>query len=132
MNTKSTASSHNPHGTGCASGSCHRAGAPLFSIDPNALYSREALVQALAGIVDLDRFLMRLGPRKVFKSAYWGGDLIRAMEEAGEIGEGEPGAGQAGAPDVDVVEIGQPSRSKTHSGDRYPMGVEPLDPNAIN
>ncbi len=132
MNTKSTASCHHPHGTGCASESCHRPGAPVFAIDASTLYSREALSKALAGIVDLDRFLMRLGPRKVFKSAYWGGDLIRAMEQAGEIGEGEPEPGQAGAQDVDVVEIGQASRSKAHSVDRYPMGVEPLDPNAID
>ena len=95
------------------------------------LYSREALVEALAGIVDLDRFLMRLGPRKVFKSAYWGGDLIRAIEQAVELGDDGAESRRGGFPGVGVIDIGGPAQAGKNRGDQYPPGVAPIDPKAI-
>lgn len=63
---------------------------PTFHIDPNALYSREALEAELEGIIEIETFLLRVQPRKRFKRAYWGQDLIDGMNTSGLIGDVEP------------------------------------------
>lgn len=51
----------------------------MFEIKPNALYSREDLERELEGIMDVETFLQRIRPRKRYKSAWWGQDLIDAL-----------------------------------------------------
>ena len=53
----------------------------MFRINPNCLYSKADLAEALEGLMSLDTFLLRLpkGYRKPFKAAYWGADLIAAI-----------------------------------------------------
>jgi len=51
----------------------------VFRIDPHTLYSREAPEQALDGLMDVQSFPQRINPRKRYKSAWWGQDLIDAL-----------------------------------------------------
>lgn len=55
----------------------------MICIDPNALYTREDLRQLLedAGI-DVDVFIARLRPRKVFRRLFWGQDLLDGLRAA--------------------------------------------------
>jgi len=57
--------------------------------------------------------------------------LIDALGKVSEIGKGEPRAGNASVPELDIAGLAEPSQSKTQSSDRYPEGVEPLDPKVI-
>ena len=52
----------------------------MFRIDPNALYSSEDLDRELEGLMDAKTFLLRINPRKRYKSAWWGQDLIDALD----------------------------------------------------
>lgn len=61
---------------------------PVFRIDPAALYSPEALEHQLRGIMCLNTFLNRVQPKKRFKGAYWGADLIEAIGEVPVLGDG--------------------------------------------
>jgi len=51
----------------------------MFRIDPNALYSSEDLDRELEGLMDAKTFLLRINPRKRYKSAWWGQDLIDSL-----------------------------------------------------
>ena len=51
----------------------------MFHIDPNSLYTLEDLERELAGIMSVETFLMRMSPRRRYKSAWWGQDLIEAL-----------------------------------------------------
>ena len=55
----------------------------MIRIEPNCLYSRADLAAMLepAG-VDVDHFIARLRPRKVFKQLYYGADLLKALDAA--------------------------------------------------
>ncbi len=52
----------------------------MFKIDPNTLYSKDDIQRELGDSLDVDTFLNRLQPRKVFKSLYRGKDLLDAWE----------------------------------------------------
>ena len=55
----------------------------MIEIKPNALYSRSDLAAMLepAG-VDVDHFINRLKPRKVFKMLWTGEDILAALRSA--------------------------------------------------
>jgi len=55
----------------------------MIEIKTNCLYSRSDLTDMLepAG-VDVDHFISRLRPRKVFKQLYYGADLLKALDAA--------------------------------------------------
>jgi hypothetical protein len=61
--------------------------APVFRIDPNGLYSVEALAAELDGLMTLETFLTRTRPKKRFKSAWFGQDLLDAVNATPFIGE---------------------------------------------
>ena len=53
----------------------------MIRIDPHALYTRADLTTMLDGSgVDVDHFIARLRPRKVFKCLFFGRDLLQALE----------------------------------------------------
>ncbi len=95
---------------------------PIFRIERDVLYSRAALAEALQGLVDVDRFLMRLRPRKVFKNCYLGADLIRALEVAKPIGDDEE------TEPLTVRNGIRPGQSRR----RVPKGLSPLDPSSYS
>lgn len=95
---------------------------PVFKIERDTLYSRAALADALAGLIDLDRFLMRLRPRKIFKNCYLGADLLRALDEAKPIGEDDE------AEPLTVRNGSRPGQSRR----RVPKGLTPLDPRSYS
>ena len=67
----------------------------MFEINPHALYSRQDLIEGLKPMgIDADGWLARLQPLRRFRRAYWGWDLIRAVEDAAELSV----AGQAKIP----------------------------------
>jgi len=51
----------------------------VFRINPHTLYSREDLERELQGLMDVATFLQRINPRKRYKAAWWGEDLIAAL-----------------------------------------------------
>lgn len=58
----------------------------MLALDPNALYSKEDLAALLTPFgLSVDAFLDRVRPRKVFKSVYFGKDLLAALERAPAI-----------------------------------------------
>ncbi len=60
----------------------------MIRIEPNCLYSRADLAAMLepAG-VDVDHFIARLRPRKVFKMVWLGEDLLAALRTAPALAE---------------------------------------------
>lgn len=103
--------------------------AQSFCIVPNCLYSLAALESALAGIVDIDRFLARIKPRKCFKSAYWGRDLIQALDQAPDMDEVErPHAVQNELLAIDIHQIANRKAEAAASIEKCPAGLEPLNP----
>ena len=56
-------------------------------INPDTFYTKVALERALAGVVSVKRFLLRVRPPQKFKGVYWGADLIEAIAVAPSLGE---------------------------------------------
>ncbi|MBI3736139.1 hypothetical protein HY256_06465 [Candidatus Sumerlaeota bacterium] len=52
---------------------------PAFKIDAATLYSRSALASALDGLCDVDFFIARLKPKKIFRSCWLGQHLLDAL-----------------------------------------------------
>ena len=80
---------------------------------------------AWAGLMDVETFLSRTQPKKRFKSAWWGEDLIQAVNSAPALGEGKP-AEVAPA----LGPIGK-ARRATSPTPGVPIGLERIDPGAI-
>ena len=60
----------------------------MMEIKPNALYSRADLAKMLRDSgIDVDTFVGRLKPRKVFKALYYGADLLKALDAAPALKE---------------------------------------------
>ena len=60
----------------------------MFEIRHNALYTRSDLVEALAPLgIDPDGWIGRIRPAKRFRQAWWGRDLIDAIEAAPALNE---------------------------------------------
>ena len=58
-------------------------GEKAFSIDPDTIYSREALAEGLAPLgIDVDHFIRRTRPRRVFRMGWLGSDILTAIREA--------------------------------------------------
>jgi hypothetical protein len=63
----------------------------MIVIHRDALYSRSDLASLLEPLgIDPDTFISRLKPRKVFRSAWWGADLIKAIEQAPSLPQMPP------------------------------------------
>lgn len=63
----------------------------MIRIDPHSLYSRSDLEEMLRPLgIDPDGFIGRLKPRKRFRLAWWGEDLIEAIRRAPELSEPVP------------------------------------------
>lgn len=59
----------------------------MVRIDPDTLYSRGDLAEVLAPLgIDPDFFVARIKPRKVFRSAFLGSDLLEAIRRADPLG----------------------------------------------
>jgi len=60
----------------------------LIRLEPNALYSRADLAELLKPLgIDADGFISRLKPIKRFRMAWWGTDLIQAIEKVSPLKE---------------------------------------------
>ena len=60
----------------------------MIRIERDCLYSRADLSEMLNGSgIDVDTFIARLKPRKVFKALYYGADLLKALDEAPALKE---------------------------------------------
>ena len=60
----------------------------MIEIRPHALYSRSDLALMLEGTgVNVDTFIGRLKPRKVFKMLFYGKDLLTALDQAPALAE---------------------------------------------
>jgi len=69
---------------------------PIFEILPNALYSRAALAERLAPLgIQVDHFTRRLRPRRVFRMAWLGADILAALASAEALRENPEEAGPA-------------------------------------
>ena len=65
----------------------------MIEIRPNVLYSRADLAEALAPAgVDVDHFIGRLRPRKVFKMLWLGEDILAALRTAPALADRPEGA----------------------------------------
>jgi len=58
----------------------------MLRIDSTTLYTREDLERELGGMMSLETFLEGLPLARPYKKAYWGADLIRAINEVHEAG----------------------------------------------
>ena len=55
----------------------------MIEIQPHCLYTRNDLVKMLEGHgIDVDTFISRCKPRKVFKCLFYGKDLLAALDAA--------------------------------------------------
>lgn len=62
----------------------------MVRIDPDTLYSRSDLREILDPLgIDPDFFVQRIRPRKVFKQAFLGADLLEAIKTADPLGSTE-------------------------------------------
>ena len=59
----------------------------VFRIDPNTLYSKADIADALDGSADVDRFLARLHPKAVVMGMFLGSDLLDALRAAPDYRE---------------------------------------------
>lgn len=63
----------------------------MIEIKVNCLYSRADLAEMLAPAgLDVDTFIARLRPRKVFKMVWLGADLLKAFEAAPALADRDP------------------------------------------
>lgn len=101
---------------------------PLFRIDPCTIYSREALESALAGIVSLDQFILRVNPKRAFKHGFWGRDLIEALDRMEGLGPNDPAI-----PERRRVreKLDRGLTSSRRRGRERPPGLERIDPSAM-
>ncbi len=59
----------------------------MIEIRPHALYSRKDLIELLRPLgINADSFIARIRPRKVFRSAWFGRDLLDALADAPALG----------------------------------------------
>lgn len=73
----------------------------MIEIKHNALYTRADLAEMLEGYgVDVDTFIGRIRPRKVFKCLFFGEDILQALRSAPALDERKrkalPAAGNRG------------------------------------
>lgn len=61
----------------------------MFEINPNVLYSKRDLVEALAGTCDVDRLLARIRPRAVIQGVFLGRHLLDALATAPDYRDAE-------------------------------------------
>jgi hypothetical protein len=67
-----------------------------FRLDPTTLYTRNDLIEALRPLgIDPDAWVGRIRPVKRFRQAWWGADLIKAIEAAPALGAREVTEGAA-------------------------------------
>ena len=60
----------------------------MFEIKQNTFYSRDDLSKILSDVrLDVDTFIARLKPRKVFRAGWLGSDLLDAFRKAPAIDE---------------------------------------------
>jgi hypothetical protein len=91
----------------------------MFEIRPNALYSRQDLLEALGQMgVDADNFIARIKPRKFVKQLYLGQDLLDACRRVPELGEGR---------DVKVIETVRGLNNSARRGSGRRAGRISLD-----
>ena len=75
----------------------------MVHIDKDGLYGREDLAGLLKPLgIDADFFVGRLKPRKVFRQAFLGADILAAMQNPPE-GADLVGETRGGAFDVDAI-----------------------------
>lgn len=55
----------------------------------NAIYSKEDLERMLCGKISLKTFLQNVSPARIFNKAYYGRDLIAALNRRGDVCRGE-------------------------------------------
>ena len=68
----------------------------MIRIDPNALYSRADLIEMLKVLgIDADGFISRVKPKKRFRLAWFGRDILDAIYDAPVLGEVEKMTPQA-------------------------------------
>ena len=68
----------------------------MIRIDPHSLYSRSDLIEMLEPIgIDADGWVARLKPVKRFRFAWWGEDIIEAIQSAPALGEVEEKTAQS-------------------------------------
>lgn len=64
----------------------------MIEIRPTALYSRADLVDMLSPFgINADSFIARVHPKKRFRLAWWGADLIAAINKAPDLSGDEKG-----------------------------------------
>ncbi len=88
----------------------------MIKLDPLAYYTRSDLAELLGPTgVDVDTYIGRLRPRKVFRQLFWGEDLIEAQRQAKGLGEAdEPVATRVKRP-------AEKRRRKKRSSDMGPL-----------
>ena len=60
----------------------------MIRIDPHALYSRADLIEMLKDLgIDADGFISRVKPKKRFRLAWFGRDILDAIYDAPVLGE---------------------------------------------
>jgi hypothetical protein len=97
----------------------------MIEIRHNALYTRADLVGMLGPLgIDPDAWIGRIRPVKRFRQAWWGADLIKAIEAAPALGEPE-GTEKAGdlmatMPAAGVVEAKRRSAPSSKPADNKP------------
>lgn len=70
----------------------------VIRIDPHALYSRADLDEMLRPMgIDVDGWIAKVRPVRRFRLAYWGGDLIRAIEATPALGSDGAGIDSGGS-----------------------------------
>ena len=57
-------------------------------IDPDTVYTKRDLAEALNSVgIDVDLFLGRVKPKKVFRSCWLGSDILEALRRAPKLSE---------------------------------------------
>lgn len=70
----------------------------MFRIDSDTFYTRADLAALLKGTgVDVDTFIARVAPRKIFRFLFFGGDLLKALEDVQSL-ETTEGSGRLPLP----------------------------------
>jgi hypothetical protein len=81
----------------------------MFQIDAIGFYSREDLKRELGGLMAVSTFLRPLRPylRSLYRQAYWGGELIEAIERA-RLAAAE----SAARPEIEIRQRGGKARKR--------------------
>lgn len=102
----------------------------MIEIRAHALYSRAALAELLRPIgIDVDFFISRLRPKKIFRAAWFGKDLLDALAEASALGGSGPESNprsrkRRGARGISSGQGGGSARKRTTA--RLEASLEPL------